>query len=158
MPPTRRPKAVLAVLAGAQFTAVLATPIVNVALPQIRTGVGLSEGGTTRVVIAYGLAFAALLPAGDRAGDRAGDLLGHRRVLIAGRALQGIAAAIAPPRRAPKGTCRGSPPPGPAPGTAPTRRHSAPCSPSTAPTPTSPWASPSAAARRSPAGRPARTA
>lgn len=73
----------LAALAAAQFTVMLATSIVNVALPQIRAGVGLSDGGTTWVVNAYGLAFGALL----LAGGRAADLLGRRRVLIAGLAL-----------------------------------------------------------------------
>lgn len=41
------PGAVLAVLAAGQFTVMLATSIVNVALPQIRDGVGLSEAATT---------------------------------------------------------------------------------------------------------------
>ncbi|MGZ9928932.1 MFS transporter [Streptomyces sp. NC-S4] len=75
--------AVLAALAAAQFTVMLATSIVNVALPQIRAGAGLSDGGTTWVVNAYGLAFGALL----LAGGRVADLLGRRRVLIAGLAL-----------------------------------------------------------------------
>ncbi|MFJ6785133.1 MFS transporter [Streptomyces yangpuensis] len=78
-----RPGPALAALAAAQFTVMLATSIVNVALPQIRAGVGLSDGGTTWVVNAYGLAFGALL----LAGGRAADLLGRRRVLIAGLAL-----------------------------------------------------------------------
>ncbi|WP_354644548.1 MFS transporter [Kitasatospora camelliae] len=82
-PPAPRPAAVLTVLAAAQFTVMLATSIVNVALPQIRTGVGLTDGATTWVVNAYGLAFGALL----LAGGRAADLLGRRRVLIAGLAL-----------------------------------------------------------------------
>ncbi|MFD5409012.1 MFS transporter [Streptomyces nojiriensis] len=80
--PPRRGTA-LAALAAAQFTVMLATSIVNVALPQIRSGVGLSDGGTTWVVNAYGLAFGALL----LAGGRAGDLLGRRRVLLAGLAV-----------------------------------------------------------------------
>ncbi|MFF4388778.1 MFS transporter [Streptomyces sp. NPDC001552] len=75
--------AALAALAAAQFTVMLATSIVNVALPQIRSGAGLSDGGTTWVVNAYGLAFGALL----LAGGRAGDLLGRRRVLVAGLAV-----------------------------------------------------------------------
>ena len=82
-PAAPRPGAVLAALAAAQFTVMLATSIVNVALPQIRSGVGLSDTGTTWVVNAYGLAFGALL----LAGGRAADLLGRRRVLIAGLAL-----------------------------------------------------------------------
>ncbi|WP_406277005.1 MFS transporter [Streptomyces sp. NBC_00191] len=81
--PARRPGAVLAALAAAQFTVMLATSIVNVALPQIRAGVGLSADGTTWVINAYSLAFGALL----LAGGRAADLLGRRRVLIAGLAL-----------------------------------------------------------------------
>ncbi|MFD7613707.1 MFS transporter [Streptomyces sp. NPDC059828] len=89
-----RPGAVLAALAAAQFTVMLATSIVNVALPQIRAGVGLSDGGTTWVVNAYGLAFGALL----LAGGRAADLLGRHRVLIAGLgvfAVSSLAAGLA---------------------------------------------------------------
>ncbi|WP_042381789.1 MFS transporter [Streptacidiphilus melanogenes] len=91
----RSPGAALAALAGAQFTVMLATSIVNVALPQIRSGVGLSDGSTTWVVNAYGLAFGALL----LAGGRAADLLGRRRVLLAGLAvfaLSSLAAGLAP--------------------------------------------------------------
>lgn len=80
---TPRPGAALAALAAAQFTVMLATSIVNVALPQIRDGAGLSDEGITWVVNAYSLAFGALL----LAGGRAGDLLGRRRVLVAGLAL-----------------------------------------------------------------------
>ncbi|MCB8905694.1 MULTISPECIES: MFS transporter [unclassified Streptomyces] len=87
----RRPGATLAALAGAQFTVMLATSIVNVALPQIRAGVGLSDSGTTWVVNAYGLAFGALL----LAGGRAADLLGGRRVLLAGLGFFGAASLAA---------------------------------------------------------------
>ena len=86
-----RRAAVLTVLAAAQFTVILATSIVNVALPQIRAGVGLSDGDTTWVVNAYGLVFGALL----LAGGRAADLLGRRRVLIAGLALFAAASLAA---------------------------------------------------------------
>ncbi|RKT09255.1 EmrB/QacA subfamily drug resistance transporter [Streptomyces sp. 1114.5] len=85
------PGAVLAVLAAGQFTVMLATSIVNVALPQIRDGVGLSDAATTWVVNAYGLAFGALLPAGGRAAD----LLGRRRVLLVGLGAFGAASATA---------------------------------------------------------------
>ncbi|MFI5669427.1 MFS transporter [Streptomyces sp. NPDC051704] len=85
------PGAVLAALAAAQFTVMLATSIVNVALPQIRAGVGLSDGGTTWVVNSYGLAFGALL----LAGGRVADLLGRRRVLLAGLALFALASLAA---------------------------------------------------------------
>nr|WSW47859.1 MFS transporter [Streptomyces sp. NBC_01001] len=85
------PGITLAALAAAQFTVMLATSIVNVALPQIRAGVGLSDGGTTWVVNAYGLAFGALL----LAGGRAADLLGRRRVLVFGLALFAAASLAA---------------------------------------------------------------
>ncbi|MEV1177284.1 MFS transporter [Nonomuraea sp. NPDC049784] len=83
--------AALTALAAAQFTVMLATSIVNVALPQIRAGVGLSDGGTTWVVNAYGLAFGALL----LSGGRAADLLGRRRVLLAGLTVFGVSSAVA---------------------------------------------------------------
>ncbi|AZM45140.1 MFS transporter [Streptomyces sp. WAC 06738] len=86
-----RPGAALAVLAGAQFTVMLATSIVNVALPQIRTGVGLSDSGTTWVVNAYGLAFGVLL----LAGGRAADLWGCRRVLLGGVAVFALSSLTA---------------------------------------------------------------
>ncbi|MFD7082365.1 MFS transporter [Streptomyces sp. NPDC059918] len=88
---TPGPGAVLAALAAAQFTVMLGTSIVNVALPQIRAGVGLSDGGTTWVVNSYGLAFGALL----LAGGRVADLLGRRRVLLAGLALFALASLAA---------------------------------------------------------------
>ncbi|MFD3471648.1 MFS transporter [Streptomyces sp. NPDC058682] len=88
---TPGPGAVLAALAAAQFTVMLATSIVNVALPQIRVGAGLSDGGTTWVVNAYGLAFGALL----LAGGRVADLLGRRRVLVAGLAVFALASVAA---------------------------------------------------------------
>ncbi|MGW2743602.1 MFS transporter [Streptomyces sp. NPDC001450] len=87
----RGPGAALAALAGAQFTVMLATSIVNVALPQIRAGVGLTDSGTTWVVNAYGLAFGALL----LAGGRAADLLGRRRVLLGGLTVFGISSLAA---------------------------------------------------------------
>lgn len=88
---TPGPGAVLAALAAAQFTVMLATSIVNVALPQIRAGTGLTDGGTTWVVNAYGLAFGALL----LAGGRVADLLGRRRVVMAGLALFALASLAA---------------------------------------------------------------
>ncbi|MFK0043951.1 MFS transporter [Streptomyces sp. NPDC090741] len=88
---TPGPGAVLAALAAAQFTVMLATSIVNVALPQIRAGTGLTESGTTWVVNTYGLAFGALL----LAGGRVADLLGRRRVLMAGLALFALASLAA---------------------------------------------------------------
>ncbi|MFF3246775.1 MFS transporter [Streptomyces sp. NPDC002870] len=86
-----RPGAALAVLAGAQFAVALSTSIVNVALPAVRDGVGLSETGMAWVVNSYGLAFGALL----LLGGRAADLLGRRRVLLAGLGLFSAAALVA---------------------------------------------------------------
>lgn len=87
----RAPGAVLAVLAAAQFTVMLATSVVNVALPQIRDGVGLTGTAPTWVVNAYGLAFGALL----LPGGRAADLLGRRAVLTAGLGVFAAASAVA---------------------------------------------------------------
>ncbi|MFE0152191.1 MFS transporter [Nonomuraea sp. NPDC059007] len=84
----------LAALATAQFLVVLSTSIVNVALPQIRTGLAMSPAGLTWVINAYVLVFGAiLLP-----GGRLGDVYGLRRVFLTGAtlfALAGLAAALA---------------------------------------------------------------
>ncbi|MFI5867773.1 MFS transporter [Streptomyces sp. NPDC051546] len=90
-PPVPRPGAALAALAAAQFTVMVATSNVNVALPRIAAGIGLSDGATTWVVNAYGLAFGALL----LAGGRAADLLGRRRVLLIGLGLFAVASLVA---------------------------------------------------------------
>ncbi|MEU0397052.1 MFS transporter [Streptomyces sp. NPDC006208] len=85
----------LAVLATAQFLVVLSTSIVNVALPQIRTGLDLSDTGQAWTVNAYVLVFGALL----LPGGRAGDVYGLRRVFLLGIglfALSSLGAALAP--------------------------------------------------------------
>ncbi|MBB6347028.1 MFS transporter [Nonomuraea muscovyensis] len=85
----------LTALATAQFLVVLSTSIVNVALPQIRAGLGLSAAGLAWVVNAYVLVFGALL----LLGGRSGDVFGLRRVFLAGAGLFGLAslgAALAP--------------------------------------------------------------
>ncbi|MDI9889161.1 MFS transporter [Streptomyces sp. HNM0645] len=85
----------LAVLATAQFLVVLSTSIVNVALPQIRAGLDLSDTGQAWTVNAYVLAFGALL----LPGGRAGDAYGLRRVFLLGAGLFGLSslgAALAP--------------------------------------------------------------
>jgi EmrB/QacA subfamily drug resistance transporter len=71
----------------AQFMVLLDVAIVNVALPSIRDGLGLSTTGLQWVVNAYTLTFAGLL----LLGGRAADLLGHRKVYVAGTALFAIA-------------------------------------------------------------------
>lgn len=80
---TRSPSRALAALAAAQFLVVLTTSIVNVALPQIRDGLGLSAASLSWVVNAYVLLFGALL----LPGGRLGDVYGLRRVFLAGLAL-----------------------------------------------------------------------
>lgn len=106
---------VLAACAG-QFLVVLDVSVVNVALPSMRAGLGLSVTGLQWVVNAYSIAFAGLL----LLGGRAGDLFGHKRMfliglglftlaslagglaqaewqLLAGRAVQGLGAAVLAP-------------------------------------------------------------
>ncbi|MEU0936291.1 DHA2 family efflux MFS transporter permease subunit [Embleya sp. NPDC005971] len=90
-PHVARSGPILAVLACAQFVVVLSTSIVNVALPQVRDGVGLSGTGMAWVINAYGLAFGALL----LLGGRVADLLGRRRVLNAGLVIFTAASAAA---------------------------------------------------------------
>ncbi|MGW1990987.1 MFS transporter [Embleya sp. NPDC001921] len=85
------PGVILGVLAAAQFVVVLSTSIVNVALPQVRDGVGLSGTGMAWVINAYGLAFGALL----LPGGRAADLVGRRRLLLGGLAVFASAALAA---------------------------------------------------------------
>ena len=106
----------LAVLAMADFVVILDASIVNVALPSIGRGLHLSQGGLSWVVNAYVLAFGGFL----LLGGRVADLLGRRRVfiislavfslaslagglavngtlLVAARAVQGLAAAALAP-------------------------------------------------------------
>jgi EmrB/QacA subfamily drug resistance transporter len=108
--------AVLAVCCAAQFMVVLDVTIVNVALPKMRSGLGLSATGQQWVINAYTLTFAGFL----LLGGRAADLFGRRRVfmlglglftvcsllgglaqngatLIAARTLQGVGGAILAP-------------------------------------------------------------
>ena len=85
----------LVALATAQFVVVLSTSIVNVALPAVSGGLGLSSGALSWVVNAYVLAFGALL----LPGGRFADLFGRRRMFVAGTtvfALASLAAGLAP--------------------------------------------------------------
>lgn len=114
-PDPRRWKA-LAVLGIAYLMVVLDIAIVNVALPSIQEDLGFAPENLQWVVTAYTLTFGGLL----LLGGRSGDILGRRRIflvglvlfaafsllcglatssgmLIAGRALQGVGAAILAP-------------------------------------------------------------
>ncbi|CAL9640445.1 putative MFS-type transporter EfpA [Streptomyces sp. enrichment culture] len=85
-----RSAAALGVIAGCNAMIQLDDPIVNIALPGMREGLGLSAVGASWVINAYLLAFGGLL----LLGGRAGDLLGRRRVFMAGVALFTAAAAL----------------------------------------------------------------
>src|ERR1700734_3666497 len=110
------PSVFLFVILAAQLMVVLDTTIVNVALPHIQEGLGLSGGEVSWVINGYLLTFGGLL----LLGARSGDLLGRRRtfllgiaiftvsslfgglavsgwMLLSARALQGVGAALAAP-------------------------------------------------------------
>ncbi|WP_432152705.1 MFS transporter [Streptomyces sp. bgisy029] len=89
-PAPGRPKEAFALLAAVQVVLVLAITVLSVALPTIRTELGLSVAQLTLVSAAYGLSFGGLL----LLGGRIADLYGHRRVLVAGTALFGLASAV----------------------------------------------------------------
>ncbi|MEQ6023347.1 MFS transporter [Streptomyces salinarius] len=122
--PTRRisarrtpPTWLVVVLACAgQFLVVLDVSVVNVALPSMRTDLGLGAQGLQWVVNAYAIAFAGFM----LLGGRAGDLYGRKRMflvglglftlaslgggfaqeswqLLAARAVQGLGAAVLAP-------------------------------------------------------------
>jgi EmrB/QacA subfamily drug resistance transporter len=106
----------LVVISMAQLMLVLDELIVNTALPHIQRALGFSGTGLEWIVTGYAITFGGLL----MLGGRAGDILGRRRMfiagvtafalasllaglattawwLIAGRAVQGAAAAVAAP-------------------------------------------------------------
>lgn len=71
---------VLLLACGAQLMVVLDGLIVNVALPQMRSGLALSSSAQQWIVNGYLIAFGGLL----LWAARAADLIGHRRVFLAG--------------------------------------------------------------------------
>ncbi|MGI8677720.1 MAG: MFS transporter [Jatrophihabitans sp.] len=87
----KRPAAlVLAVVCVAQFMVVLDVSIVNVALPDMRSELHMSQSGLAWVVNAYTLTFAGFL----LLGGRAADLWGRRRLFLIGVALFSITSLI----------------------------------------------------------------
>ncbi|MFE9438047.1 MFS transporter [Streptomyces sp. NPDC006602] len=74
---------VVALACAGQFLVVLDVSVVNVALPSMRTDLGLSEQGLQWVVNAYVIAFAGFM----LLGGRAGDLYGRKRMFLVGLAL-----------------------------------------------------------------------
>jgi MFS transporter, DHA2 family, methylenomycin A resistance protein len=96
---TREPRtarsAVLTVMCVGYFLVLLDVTVVNVALPQIGSGLGSGVAGLQWVVDGYALALAALL----LAGGTIGDLRGHKRIVLIGLVVFGAASlgcALAP--------------------------------------------------------------
>ena len=81
----------LGLLVSAQFTVMLDTSIVNVALPSIQSDLGLDPAGVAWVVNAYVLAFGGLLVLSGRLAD----LFGRRRMFIGGSALFTVGTLLA---------------------------------------------------------------
>ncbi|MFK3668944.1 MFS transporter [Leifsonia aquatica] len=115
-PTTPHPAAILAIVLISYFMILLDNSVIFTALPSLQADLQLSTGELTWVQDAYTLVFGGLL----LLGARAGDLLGRRRVFvfglvvfsvaslligvapagwwaIAGRAVQGVGAAIVAP-------------------------------------------------------------
>jgi EmrB/QacA subfamily drug resistance transporter len=106
----------LALLCAAQFIVILDTSIIGVALPAIQTDLGFTPGGLSWIFNAYVIAFGGLLLLGGRLGDLFGarrifttgffiltaasllaGLANSQEMLLAGRALQGVGAALIAP-------------------------------------------------------------
>lgn len=82
--------AVAALACVAQFMVVLDSSIVNVALPSMKSGLGLSTSAQQWVVNGYLVTFGGLL----LCASRAGDLFGRRRVFLTGLAVFSAASLV----------------------------------------------------------------
>ncbi len=108
--------AALALLCAAQFIVILDTSIIGVALPAIQSDLGFSASGLSWIFNAYVIVFGGLLLLGGRLSDLFGarrifttgfviltaasllaGLATSQEILLAGRALQGIGAALVAP-------------------------------------------------------------
>ncbi|MFC9397168.1 MFS transporter [Streptomyces sp. NPDC057027] len=115
VPRSRAWPVVLTASAG-QFLVVLDVSVVNVALPSMRADLGLTAAGLQWVINAYAIAFAGFMLLGGRAADLygrkamfllglglftaasvAGGLAQEGWQLVAGRAVQGLGAAVLSP-------------------------------------------------------------
>jgi MFS family permease len=81
-----REKAPLAVLLVGNFVTILDVFIVNIALPAIQRDLGASDAELQLIMVAYIVAYGAML----LNGARLGDLYGRRRVFLVGMAVFGI--------------------------------------------------------------------
>ena len=84
------PWIVLVLVCLAQFMVVLDATITNVALPSIKVDLGMSDADLQWVVNAYTLIFGGFL----LLGGRAGDLIGRKRVFLAGVVLFTVASML----------------------------------------------------------------
>nr|WP_037673276.1 MFS transporter [Streptomyces globisporus] len=115
-PPSSRAWTVVLTACAGQFLVVLDVSVVNVALPSMRSDLGLSAAGLQWVISAYAIAFAGFMLLGGRAADLygrkamfllglglftaasvAGGLAQEGWQLVAGRAAQGLGAALLSP-------------------------------------------------------------
>ncbi|GGV19670.1 MFS transporter [Streptomyces filipinensis] len=85
-----RPGVTLAAVSVVQFMVSLDLSVVNVGLPEIGSGLGFSEVGLTWVIHAYALTFGGLLLLGGKIADR----YGHKRVMLFGLGLFGLASLV----------------------------------------------------------------
>lgn len=110
------PWLVLVLVCLAQFMVVLDATVTNVALPSIQADLGMSDADLQWIVNAYTLIFGGFLLLGGRAGDLIGrkrvfltgvvvftvasmlcGIAGSQELLIVGRGLQGLGAALVSP-------------------------------------------------------------
>jgi EmrB/QacA subfamily drug resistance transporter len=85
----RSPWLVLSVLCAGFFMILMDTTIVNIAAPQVISGLDASLGQMLWIINAYTLTYAALLITGGRIGD----LFGQKRLFLAGLSLFVLASA-----------------------------------------------------------------
>jgi EmrB/QacA subfamily drug resistance transporter len=81
----------LGLVVSAQFVLQLDFSIVNIALPTIKRELNFAPADLQWIVTGYALTFGSLLLLGGRVGDR----FGHRRVLLAGLTVFGVASLTA---------------------------------------------------------------
>src|SRR5258707_11579386 len=86
-----RLKQLLLLLCVAQLMVILDITAVNVAMPSIGDGLGITGGDVSWTITSYSLVFGSLL----LLGGRAADTLGRRRMFLAGLAVFVVASVVA---------------------------------------------------------------